>query len=130
MLLCLLANLGVAGGDGVVTPQVVTTVTVGGGDIPTWQDHVKALNDQKFLELRLNDQKKELKRVQKKIKVAEQRYKSEKSEGILENLWKLEQKKEEIEHKIQAMEVDLKPLILAIEKFEIEEDDQEFMSLQ
>lgn len=115
-----------AAGAGEVFTPPTTTVVVGDGHI-SWEDHVKAVHEMRMLENQIRVQKKELKKVVQKIKSVE---KKQKTEGILANLLQLEFKKEEIETKIQALEVDLEPLILAIEKMEIEEDDQEFMSLQ
>jgi hypothetical protein len=115
-----------------VNPQVVVTqrLVVGAGGELSWEDHVKAIHEMRMLEGQVKEKKKELKKVVKQLKVVEKQYKQEKAEGILANLYKLEMKKEEIETKIEALEVDLEPLIMAIEKFEIEEDDQEFMMMQ
>jgi hypothetical protein len=115
-----------------VNPQVVVTqrLVVGAGGELSWEDHVKAIHEMRMLEGRVRKQKKELQKVVKQIKVVEKQYKQEKTEGILANLYKLEMKKEEIETKIEALEVDLEPLIMAIDKWEIEEDDQEFMMMQ
>jgi hypothetical protein len=84
-----------------------------------------------MLEGRIREEQKELKKVEKKLKTVAKKIESkEKPEGILATYLELELKKDEIENKIQALEVDLEPLIMAIEKWEIEEDDNEFMSLQ
>jgi hypothetical protein len=115
-----------------VNPQVVVTqrLVVGAGGELTWEDHVKAIHEMRMLEGQVKEKKKELKRVEKQIKVAEKKFKFEKAEGILANLHRLEIRKDELENKIEALEVDLEPLMMAIEKFEIEEDDQEFMMMQ
>jgi hypothetical protein len=115
-----------------VNPQVVVTqrLVVGAGGELSWEDHVKAIHEMRMLEGQVKEKKKELKKVEKQIKVAEKKLKVEKAEGILANLHRLEMEKDELENKIEALEVDLEPLIMAIEKFEIEEDDQEFMMMQ
>jgi predicted nucleic acid-binding Zn-ribbon protein len=99
-----------------------------GGEL-TWEDHVKEVHRLRMLEGQIREQKKELRKVVKKIKTAEKQYKAEKAEGILATYLELEFKKEEIETKIQALEVDLTPLIISARKAEIEEDDAEFFSL-
>jgi hypothetical protein len=117
-----------------VNPQVVVTqrLAVGAGGELSWEDHVKTIHEMRMLEGQVRRQRKELQKVVKQIKSVEKKFKAEKTEGILANLHRLEQKKDELENKIEALEVDLEPLTMAIEKFEmreIEEDDQEFMSL-
>jgi peptide deformylase len=115
-----------------VNPQVVPNqraVIVGAGGEVSWEDHVKEIHRLRNLEGQIKEHKKELRKVAKKIKAAEKQYKAEKAEGILATYLELEFKKEEIETKIQALEVDLTPLVIAAQKAEIEEDDAEFFSL-
>jgi hypothetical protein len=125
-------SAGASSADGINDQVVVTqtAVVVGGGGELTWEDHVKAIHEMRMLEGQVRKQKKELQKVEKQIKVAEKKFKAEKSEGILANLHRLEVKKDELENKIEALEVDLEPLIMMMDKWEIEEDDQEFMMMQ
>jgi hypothetical protein len=114
-----------------INPQTVTvqTLATGAGGELTWQDHVKALHEKRMLEGRIREQKKELKKVEKKLKTVVKKAKEERTEGILANLLDLEFKRDEIENTITALEVNLEPLIMAIAKDEIAEDDQEFFEL-
>jgi hypothetical protein len=126
------SSTGASSADG-VNDQVVVTQRAAimgdaGGEL-TWEDHVKEVHRLRMLEGQIREQKKELRKVVKKIKTAEKQYKAEKAEGILATYLELEFKKEEIETKIQALEVDLTPLIISARKAEIEEDDAEFFSL-
>jgi hypothetical protein len=125
---------GISDAQGVNDQVVISNqigVIVGAGGELTWRDHVKAIHDKRMLEGRIREEQKELKKVEKKLKTVAKKIESkEKPEGILATYLELELKKDEIENKIQALEIDLEPLIMAIRKSEIEEDDKEFMSLQ
>lgn len=96
-----------------------------GGEFESWQDYVAAEFRKKHLQFELVKQEKKLKTVEKRIRSVE---KSEKTEGILANLLRLEFKKQEIERKIEALEVEMIPLEMFLEA-EIDDDDEEVMLL-
>ena len=103
------------------------------GDSETWQDYLKAISDRRTLQYALQEQKKELAAVQRKIVTANSKVKkAEHPEGILANLFRLEQKKDELVVKVRALKVKVEPLDWLIESFkqsEIDDDDEEMMTL-
>ena len=117
-----------AGAGEVVTPPVTVTVQVGDGG-PSWQDYVEAKFKKNHVLQEIQKEEKKLQRVSKRIEKAKVQVKREKTEGVLANLFKLEMQKVDLENKIKVMRLDLDPLIAAIERMEIEDDDNEFMSL-
>lgn len=104
-------------------------IQVGGGGL-SWEDYVKAEFRRKHLQEELEKEEKKLERVEKQIVRAERQIKakSEHQEGILANLVRLELRKDEIENKIQAFQVELVPIERFLEA-EIDEDDEEVMLL-
>ena len=102
--------------------------SVGGGGL-SWQDYVTAEYRRKHLKEELEKQEKQLKKVEKQIRSAEKKVAQKRTEGILANLQRLEFKKDEIEHKIQALEIEMIPLEMFLEA-EIDDDDEEWMLLQ
>jgi hypothetical protein len=114
----------------VIVPPVVQQTSVGGGGL-SWQDFVSAEFRRKHLSHLLDVEEKKLEKVEKKLKVVRKKLKSlkkEPNEGILANLQALEFKREKIENKIQALEVEMVPLELFLEA-EIDEDDEEVMGI-
>jgi hypothetical protein len=114
----------------VITPPVQQSTSVGGGGL-SWQDFVSAEFRRKHLSHLLDVEEKKLEKVEKKLKVVRKKLKALKTEapeGILANLQALEFKREKIENKIQALEVEMVPLELFLEA-EIDEDDEEVMGI-
>jgi hypothetical protein len=112
----------------VIEPVIQTSV--GGGGL-SWQDFVSAEFRRKHLSHLLDVEEKKLEKVEKKLKVVRKKLKALKTEppeGILANLQALEFKREKIENKIQALEVEMVPLELFLEA-EIDEDDEEVMGI-
>jgi hypothetical protein len=116
--------------DAVVIAPVIQQTSVGGGGL-SWKDFVEAEFRRKHLSHLLDVEEKKLEKVEKKLKVVRKKLKSLKTEppeGILANLQALEFKREKIENKIQALEVEMVPLELFLEA-EIDEDDEEVMGI-
>jgi hypothetical protein len=122
---------GILGGEE-PPPEEETPVVrrVGGAfnDGESWREYVEAEYRRRHLRTELVKQEKQLKTVVKQIKTAEKKVKQERTEGILANLQRLEFKKDEIQHKIEAYRQELIPLEWFLEA-EIEEDDEEVMLL-
>jgi hypothetical protein len=117
-------------GEVIVPPVQQPTASVGGGGL-SWKDFVEAEFRRKHLSHLLDVEEKKLEKVEKKLKVARKKLKSlkkEPPEGILANLQALEFKRDKIENKIQALEVEMVPLELFLEA-EIDEDDEEVMGI-
>jgi hypothetical protein len=116
--------------SGDVLAPVQQSTSVGGGGL-SWQDFVSAEFRRKHLSHLLDVEEKKLEKVEKKLKVVRKKLKALKTEptkGILANLQALEFKREKIENKIQALEVEMVPLELFLEA-EIDEDDEEVMGI-
>lgn len=107
-------------------PEQQVVVVGAGGEFESWEDYVKAEFRRKHLKAELVKEEKKLKTVQKRIKSVEK--KSEKTEGILANLLRLEFKKQEIQHRIEALKVEMIPLEMFLE-VDIDDDDEEVMLL-
>lgn len=122
------AGYGAEAGEGeVVTPPATAQVVVGDGEL-TWTDHVKAVHEMRMLENQVRTQKKALKKVIQQIKVAEKKVKEKRTEGILVNLQRLEFKRDEIELKLEKLEIQMIPLEMFLQA-EIDEDDEEVLHL-
>ena len=110
--------------------QVVVVVGAG-GDRPTWEEYVKARNDLKLLDLELKGEEKKLASVDRKIVKAQQQVKkAEKPEGILANLWRLEQHREALQAKVEVLEKRIEPFECLVQIFqdqEIDDDDEEIL---
>lgn len=114
-------------------PTVQTVfVNVGGAGEPlSWEEAVLEVHKKRMLEERIRKYGKELKRVQKKIKVAAKKVKQAPvhPEGILANLWKLEERKEEIKLEVKQLReevLNIETLLIAAQKLkEYEEEDEE-----
>lgn len=116
--------------EAVVVPQTVFVSFGGGGRELTWQEHLLAKKEKHDLEQQLREKKAELKKVVRKIKAAEKKVeKSEHPEGILANLWKLADRREELKKEIQATHqewMDVQTLLIAaLKQKEYEEEDEE-----
>jgi predicted transcriptional regulator len=98
-------------------------------DGQSWREYVEAEFRAKHIQKELVKQEKQLKTVVKQIKTAEKQVKQERTEGILANLHRLEFRKDEIRHKIEALRQELIPLEWFLE-VEIDDDDEEVMLLQ
>ena len=110
----------------------ITVIYGAGGDTPTWKDHVKAVADRRTAQYALRAEEKKLATVKRKIvKAVQQVKKAEKPDGILANLWRLEERKAVIEEKVQILEAKIAPLDWFIESFrnseEIDDDDEEIL---
>ena len=121
MLLPLLMNMGMLGSGSAV---VVATATAGSGEITTWEDEVQARFRRTHLKEVVEKKELELVKVEKKIKVAEKKYRATKAEGILANLHLLETKKDEIRNEIRGFKLELAPLDLFLKKMEEDEEDE------
>lgn len=110
-------------------PEPTVQVVSGDGDFESWEDYVKAEYRRKHLKEELVKQERQLKKVKKQIKAAEKKVSEKRTEGILANLLRLEFKKDEIQHRIEALEVEMVPLEMFLEA-EIDDDDEEWMLLQ
>lgn len=101
----------------------------------SWQDHVKAKSDLRNARFEIKEQKKELAKVERKIVAARIKVKNlEKPEGILANLWKLEERKTRIKERIYEAKQEFMQLSKLIESLEaheeIDEDDEEILTIQ
>jgi hypothetical protein len=115
-------------GEGAGTPVVQRSSGGAFDDGQSWREYVDAEFRRKHLQKELVKQEKQLKTVVKQIKTAEKKVKQERTEGILANLQRLEFRKDEIQHRIEAYRQELIPLEWFLEA-EIEEDDEEVMLL-
>ena len=109
-------------------PPVRSIIQGAGGEFESWEDYVKAEFRRKHLLKELVREEKKLKKVEKQIKEVEKKVAEKRTEGILANLLKLEFKKDEIQHRINALEIEMVPLEMFLEA-EIDEDDDEIMQL-
>lgn len=107
----------------VTPPQQI--VFVGDGAI-SWQEYVKQEFRRRHLIDELEEEEEKLEKVEKRIVQARKKLKSEPTEGILANLFKLEIRKEELVNKIQALKVEMIPL-QAFFDAEIDDDDEEVL---
>jgi predicted ribosome quality control (RQC) complex YloA/Tae2 family protein len=97
-------------------------------DGQSWREYVEAEFRAKHIQKELVKQEKQLKTVVKQIKTSEKKVKQERAEGILANLHRLEFRKDEIQHKIEALRQELIPLEWFLEA-DADEDDEEVMLL-
>ena len=114
------------------TGQTITVICGGDGDLPSWKDYVKAVSDRHTAQYVIKEQKKELAKVERKIVASRVKVKkTEKPEGILANLWKLEERKTEIKERIYEAKQEFMQLDKFIESFiaseEIDDDDEEIL---
>lgn len=130
------------GAAAVVIPPPVRVNLGGGGRVLSWEEAVLEEHKKRLLEERIRKYGSELKQVQKKIKkveVAAQkagRSEPKKVDGILANLWKLEERKEELKNQVVQLKqevVDIQTLLIAAQKqkdYEEDEEDIEMLLLQ
>lgn len=105
-----------------------------GKDVPSWKESLKAVHEQRELERKLAQAKKEVRQVDNKIRQAEKKVTQAptikaRPQGILANLHRLEVRRDALQVKIQDYEqqlLDLEPLITASRRSkEIDDDDED-----
>lgn len=139
MLLCLLANLGYAGGDGSVAEEEAprTPGIVGGGfAVSNLRERFEEYRIKRRLERELEEQLKALREVErKKEKVQQKAVQEDPPQGILANLHKLEVREQKIEARIETLQLKIDGLeaalqtLVAREILDSDDDDFEVMIL-
>jgi septal ring factor EnvC (AmiA/AmiB activator) len=104
-------------------------VSGGGGDeFISWKDQLWAIHLRRTAQYELKKEVTTLKKVEQQIKEVEKQVAKKRTEGILANLFRLEQRHDEVSHRVMIAERKLEGLeiaIAAISKREIEEDDED-----
>ena len=111
----------------------------GYGAVLGWKDYLKDTHEQREAERQLKKAKSEVKKVHRQIKAAEKKVAkappSRPPEGILANLHRLAERREELRLVVQKLEVsldDIQTLLIAsgrMKEYEDDEDDAEAMLL-
>jgi hypothetical protein len=105
------------------TPALVIVRQVAGGGEP-WQDFVKSRYSKRHQRLLSEEKQLVIKKSSLEKKIQKARKKQLPLEGILANIWKIEQKLEAKRGEIALLEIDFLPPI-----FDEDEDDDEFILL-
>lgn len=118
---------------GNTTPFVAPVIVnlSGGGKVLSWEEALLEAVKKRELERGLQNKAVELKQVVKKIQKTKAKVKKAKPQqvdGILANLWKLEERKEELKLQVQTFQQrieDIEILLLAANKAKQEEEEDE-----
>ena len=137
-----LVTLGYGNGAEAVVVPTVTINVGGGGAVLSWKEALQKVHEKRMLERDLILYGRSLLEVQKKIKVAEKKAAKAKeknpeasTDGILANLWKLAEKREDLKLKMRNTRqelLDIQTALITSERmneYEEEENDIEMLLL-
>ena len=119
------------------SPPVIINVG-GAGEVPSWREHLEAVHRKRVLERDLLLYGKRLKKTVLAIRAAEKKVATAKSsppDGILANLWRLAEKKEELKLQIQRFKqeiTDIETMLISaqlMKDYDEDEDDIEALLL-
>jgi len=131
MLLCLLANLGYAGGDGSVTEVELPrreAVPGGGFSVSNLRDKWEAWRKKKQLEEQLAREQAKLRKIEKSLdKVEAKAEVINPPAGILSSLYTLQAEERKVEAKIQSLQLKIEDVDFAIQilasRSDVDDDD-------